>query len=43
MVNLKFEEKENISEKVYEAAPPLLLMQENLHNVALDDEMSNTV
>ena len=43
IVNLKFEEKENISEKVNEAAPCLLLMQENLHNVTLDDESSNTV
>ena len=43
MINLKFEEKEHISEKVYEAAPCISMMQENLHNAAVNDEMSNTV
>lgn len=43
IMNLKFEEKENVSEKVYDAAPTHLLMPETLNDVTLDVEMSNTV
>ena len=43
MINLKFEEEETKSLKVYEAAPGISMMQGNLHNATVNDEMSNTV
>ena len=43
MINLKFEEEETKSLKVYEAVPGISMMQGNLHNATVNDEMSNTV
>jgi len=43
MINLKFEEEETKSLKVYEAAPGISMMQGNLHNATVNNEISNTV